>query len=351
MQKSKFGIFASIFVLQVLSLVTIWSTYPSLFLTQISFVLVGILIIYLVSRVDHSILFSMPYLWYFLSIALLIVTHFVGRNVRGSIRWIDFGFFNLQTSELIKPLLAIFYSAYLVKYPLKKLSHYAKFLLLSLVPVALVANQPDLGSALTIFFLPIFLLMVSGHFKQILIFGVIFLSIAIPLESTLLKPYQKERIETFLNPYKDPQGAGYNVIQAIIAVGSGGFFGKGVKLGTQSHLNFLPERHTDFIFASFAEEFGLFGVLVFLFCFYYIFRFFLYVSSRQKQQGSFLLCLSGFSVIFFQFVVNVGMNMGLMPVTGITLPLFSYGGSSLLSFAIFLGYIVRQLDLLPPIEI
>ena len=351
MQKGRFGFLSAIFILQALSLATIWSTYPSLFLTQVSFLVVGMLIVFLVSKIDHSILFSMSTACYILSIVLLIITYFVGRNIRGSVRWIDFGFFNLQTSELVKPLLAIFYSAYLAKYPPKKLSQYAAYILFSLIPVALVANQPDLGSALTIMFLPFFLLMVSGHFKQIFIFGSLFLLIAIPLESVLLKPYQKQRIETFLNPYKDPQGAGYNVIQATIAVGSGGFFGKGVKLGTQSHLNFLPERHTDFIFASYAEEFGLFGVLVFLFCFYYIFRFFLYISSRQKETGSYLLILSGFSIIFFQFIVNVGMNIGLMPVTGITLPLFSYGGSSLLSFAIFLGFLVRQLDLLPPIEI
>lgn len=351
MQKSSFGFFSAIFILQALSLATIWSTYPSLFLTQLSFLIVGALIIFLISKTDHTILFSMSTLWYVISIFLLVLTFFVGRNIRGSVRWIDFGFFNLQTSELIKPLLAIFYSSYLAKYPIKNFSDYTKYILLSLIPVVLVAKQPDLGSALTIMFLPFFLLMVSGHFKQIFIFGLIFLSVAIPLESMLLKPYQKTRIETFLNPYKDPQGAGYNVIQAIIAVGSGGFFGKGVKLGTQSHLNFLPERHTDFIFASFAEEFGLFGVLVFLCCFYYIFRFFLYVSGQQKSLGSYLLCLSGFATILFQFVVNVGMNMGLMPVTGITLPLFSYGGSSLLSFAIFLGFLVRQLDLLPPIEI
>lgn len=351
MQKSRFGFFLAIFILQALSLATIWSTYPSLFLTQVSFLLTGILIVFLVSKIDHSILFSVSTACYIVSIILLILTFLVGRNIRGSVRWIDLGFFNLQTSELVKPLLAIFYSSYLAKYQLKKGSHYIYFLLLSLVPVALVANQPDLGSALTILFLPIFLLMVSGHFKQIFIFGTLFLLVAIPLESVLLKPYQKQRIETFLNPYKDPQGAGYNVIQSTIAVGSGGFLGKGVKLGTQSHLNFLPERHTDFIFASYAEEFGLFGVLVFFFCFYYIFRFFIYISGRQKDLGSYLLCLSGFSITFFQFVVNVGMNMGLMPVTGITLPLFSYGGSSLLSFAIFLGFLVRQLDLLPPIEI
>ena len=175
MQKGRFGFLSAIFILQALSLATIWSTYPSLFLTQVSFLVVGMLIVFLVSKIDHSILFSMSTACYVLSIILLIITYFVGRNIRGSVRWIDFGFFNLQTSELVKPLLAIFYSAYLAKYPPKKLSQYATYILFSLVPVALVANQPDLGSALTIMFLPFFLLMVSGHFKQIFIFGSLFL--------------------------------------------------------------------------------------------------------------------------------------------------------------------------------
>lgn len=351
MQKSSFGLLASIFVLQAFSLATIWSTYQSLFLTQLSFVIIAVLIAIIVSKVDLSVFFSLSNILYAASILLLIVTFFIGRNVRGSVRWIDFGFFNLQTSELVKPMLAIFFSYYLTKNPVKTFYEFIKFMILVSIPVILVARQPDLGSALTILFLPIFMLAISGHFKKILIFSSLFLLVAIPLESALLKPYQKQRIETFLNPYKDPQGAGYNVIQSTIAVGSGGFLGKGVKLGTQSHLNFLPERHTDFIFASFAEEFGFLGVIIFLFCFYHIFKNYLYVASRQKETAHYLLVLSGFSLIIFQFTVNVGMNVGLMPVTGITLPLFSYGGSSLLSFAFFFGFLLRQLDLLPPLEI
>ena len=351
MQKSKFGLFACLFILQIFSLATIWSTYPSLFLTQVSFVLISVLIAYFISKIDFSILFSLSNFWYALGLLLLVVTFLVGRNIRGSVRWIDFGFFNLQTSEIIKPLLAIFCSAYLAKNPIKNNIDILKFLGVSMIPVVLVARQPDLGSALTIAFLPLFMLLVTGNFKRLFILGSLFLLIAVPLEAALLKPYQKERIETFLNPYKDPQGAGYNVIQSTIAVGSGGFFGKGVKLGTQSHLNFLPERHTDFIFASFSEEFGYIGMLIFFACFYYLFRTFIYVAGRIKDLGSQLLVLSGFSIMSFQFFVNVGMNMGIMPVTGITLPLFSYGGSSLLSFAFFFGFLIRQLDLLPPIEI
>lgn len=309
------------------------------------------MVVFFVSKVDASLLFSFSFFWYVLSLILLIATFFIGRNIRGSVRWIDFGFFNLQTSELIKPLLAIFYSSYLANNSLKKSKDFIVFLGIILLPVLIVAKQPDLGSALTLLFLPISLLIAAGYLKQIIIGLLMFLVIAIPLESKLLKPYQKERLETFVNPYRDPKGAGYNVIQATIAVGSGGILGKGVRLGTQSHLNYLPERHTDFIFASFSEEFGLLGVSVLFLSFFIIFRYCLDIARRQKENRTYYLIFSVFSLFFFQFVVNVGMNLGIMPVTGITLPIFSYGGSSLLSFAILIGILIRQLDLLPPIEI
>ncbi len=351
MQKNKLWFLFSIFLIQTLSLITIWSTVPDLFLVQLSFAIVGILIIFVMSKIDTSLLFSLSNFWYILSIFLLLITFFVGKEIRGSVRWIDLGFFNLQTSEIIKPLLAIFYSFYLANNPLKKTKDLLFFLFICLIPVAIVAKQPDLGSALTLLFLPVSLLIITGHAKKVFLGLIIFLSVAIPLEAKLLKPYQKERLETFINPYRDPKGAGYNIIQATIAVGSGGIFGKGVRLGTQSHLNFLPERHTDFIFASYVEEFGLVGAIFLLSSFFIIFRYCLDIARRQKDQKNFLLVFSVFSLFLFQFVVNVGMNLGIMPVTGITLPIFSYGGSSLISFALLLGIIIRQLDLLPPIEI
>ncbi len=351
MQKNNLWLIFSICLLLSFSLITIWSTFPSLFLTQLSFVLVGVLIVLFFTKIDTSLLLNFSWFWYVLSLFLLIITFFVGRNIRGSVRWIDFGFFNLQTSEIVKPFLAIFYASYLSRNSLKKYSDFLRFLFLTIVPVLLVAKQPDLGSALTLFFLPIFLLIVAGHFKRLLFLGIVFLAIFVPLEAKLLKPYQRERLETFIDPYKDPKGAGYNVIQATIAIGSGGLLGKGVRLGTQSHLNFLPERHTDFIFASFSEEFGFVGIVVVLAAFFSIFRHCLYIAKRQKELSGYYLTLGILSVFLFQFFVNVGMNLGIMPVTGITLPIFSYGGSSLVSFAIMVGIIIRQLDLLPPIEI
>ena len=351
MRQGKGLLISALILIQVLSLVTIWSTFPELFLTQLLFVIVGAIIILLLSKADLHLFFSLSTIFYIVSLILLVITMIVGRNIRGSVRWIDLGIFNLQSSEIVKPLLAIFYSVYLSK--LKKIGwkEILIYLFLALIPVALIAAQPDLGSALTLIFLPVALLAFSGQFKKLLILGVISASIIIPLESKILKPYQRQRLETFINPYADPRGAGYNVIQATIAVGSGKVLGKGVKLGTQSHLNFLPERHTDFIFASFVEEFGLVGALVLLVAYGIIFSYCLKLIKHLKDRALILLSLSIFLLLLFQFVVNIGMNLGIMPVTGITLPLFSYGGSSLLSFAILVGWQLRQLDLVTPFEI
>lgn len=346
------GLFiAALLLVLILGLVTIWSTAPDLFFTQFEFVIAGIIIVFLLSRIDTRTFFSISTGLYVVSILLLLLTMLIGKNIRGSVRWIDLGFFNLQTSEIIKPLLAIFFASYLTNKKLTKWKDILIFLFLAFIPVVMVAIQPDLGSALTLACLPLALLIFTGNIKKLIVIGAVALAVIIPIESLLLKPYQRQRLETFINPYKDPQGAGYNVIQATIAVGSGGVFGKGVKLGTQSHLNFLPERHTDFIFASFVEEFGLLGASFLLAAYFFIFKTCLVTGKVLHDKRASLVSLSVFSIMAFQTIVNIGMNLGVMPVTGITLPLFSYGGSSLLSFAILLGLQLRQLDLITPFEI
>jgi rod shape determining protein RodA len=341
----------AITLILVLSLVTIWSTASELFYSQLAFVVAGVIIVLSLSRFDTRNLFSIATFLYVLSIFLLVLTMMIGSNIRGSVRWINLGFFNLQTSEIVKPLLAIFYSSYLSKFKPEKWMDLFKFLFLAAIPTALIVIQPDLGSALTLLCLPLVLLIFTGSFKKIMILGIVFLALVVPLEAQLLKQYQRQRIETFINPYKDPRGAGYNVIQATIAVGSGGLLGKGVKLGTQSHLNFLPERHTDFIFASFVEEFGFVGAMILLTAYYVVFSISLQTAKILKDKNASLLSISVLTVFAFQTIVNVGMNLGVMPITGITLPLFSYGGSSLLSFAILIGLQLRQLDLTTPFEI
>lgn len=351
MKPRKGMVIISLLLIQVLSLATIWSTAPELFLSQFAFFIASVIIVLVLSRSDLNLIFSISGSFYIISILLLLLTMVVGQDIRGSVRWINLGFFNLQTSELVKALLAVYYSEYLAKHKLHSLKEFLIFLAMIMVPVVIVARQPDLGTAITLFILPVMLLIYTGHFKRLFIISLISLAILLPVGHKLLKPYQLQRLDSFLNPYKDPKRSGYNVIQAQIAIGSGGLFGKGVRLGTQSQLYYLPERHTDFIFASFAEEFGLIGITVLLTAYYLLFSRFLKISAFLKQKNYSLLSLSVFTVFFFQAIVNIGMNLGVMPVTGITLPIFSYGGSSLLSFAIMVGMELRLLDLVTPFEI
>jgi len=347
MNSSRTWIYLSITLIIVLGLVTIWSTTPDLFFYQLSFVLAGLLIAILITKSNLVTIFAFSWAYYFLTILLLVITLIIGQATRGSVRWIDLGFFRLQTSEIAKPLLAVFYSFYLSQYQPKDLVPLIKYVFVFLTPVILVAIQPDLGSAIVLFSLPVALLVASGIKRKYYLLSAVLAVLLLPLGTNLIKPYQMERLYSFVDPYHDPQGAGYNIIQSIIAVGSGGIFGRGVGLGTQSHLNYLPERHTDFAFASFTEEFGLFGALVLLGAYFLLFLRILNSADITRDRSYVLLHQAIFVIIFVQVVVNIGMNLGLLPVTGITLPMFSYGGSSLISFLILIGLELKLLDLTP----
>ncbi len=344
---NKSGLLISVGLLLCFGLTTIWSTVPNLFWVQLSFLVIGVFVALIFYKLDFSIAFSLSTFIYIFSIFLLVITLFLGQSIRGATRWIGIGAYQLQTSEIVKPLLALAYAGFLAKHPLNKIKNLLTYIALSLIPVLLVKSQPDLGSALVLLVLAGFMgLFAKINLRWVAVISVLVLAL-IPLAPYLLKDYQLNRIESFLNPYHDPKGRGYNAIQSVIAIGSGGLIGKGVSLGTQSHLNFLPERHTDFIFASFAEEFGLLGVsLVLLAYFYLLYRLF-EISNHLKDKENRLLALGILSIFMFQSVVNIGMNLGIMPVTGITLPLFSYGGSSLISFAALLGMSLRLLELIP----
>ena len=299
----------------------------------------------LVSRMDLNFFFSLSNRIYISCVFLLLMTLIFGKSVRGSTRWLDFGLFPLQSSEVIKPLLLIFYADYLNKYNLKSFKSWFKYLLIAAIPSILIMRQPDLGSAIVLFFLPLSLAYLSYFNWKI---TGIFLALAllmIPVSLQFIKPYQMERLTSFINPYSDPTDTGYNVIQSSIAVGSGKIIGKGAGLGTQSHLDYLPERHTDFIFASFVEEFGLIGAFLLLGGYFIIINEGITHARTLKNNKHYLLQLGVVLLFSFQVFVNVGMNLGLMPVTGITLPLFSYGGSSLISFMMILGFHLNLLDL------
>ncbi len=274
---------------------------------------------------------------FYLCIFFLILTLVIGETTRGSIRWLNFGPVGLQFSEFIKPFFALYLAEIASTWNLNHLIHLIKFCLLSLVPVGLVFVQPDLGTSLVLIAI-VASVLVSSNLKNHILFFVILLSAAIAIFGiSHLRPYQKTRLSSFLQPYTDPSGSGYNLIQSTISVGSGKITGWGVRQGSQSQLKFLPERHTDFAFAAFSEEFGFLGTITVLGCYFYIVLFFYRASLRHSQfiERTFL---ASFAMTFaFNILLNVGMNIGISPVVGITLPLFSYGGSSLVSTMIFMG--------------
>jgi rod shape determining protein RodA len=274
---------------------------------------------------------------YAVSLLLLILTFFFSDTIRGSARWIEIGSFQLQGGEVVKPLLILSFAYFLDHFPPTTLKNIGINLLLFLIPTLLVFKQPDLGTALVLSAIWLAQIFVAGiSYWWIAVSGVIagFGASYLP---HVLHDYQLNRLETFIDPFRDPLGAGYNVIQSIIAVGSGGVLGKGLGHGTQSHLRFLPERHTDFIFASLSEELGLIGSLLIIGIIGSIIYRLLTAVTTAKEAESRLILVGIVGYLIFQTCVNIGMNIGIAPVTGVTLPLVSYGGSSVLATAITLG--------------
>lgn len=333
-----FYLFLPILLLLIFSFGLIVSVSPSLLLNHLVYVVLSLIFFFIFSFLDCEILISLSPIIYFFSLVFLILPFIFGTVTRGSVRWIPIGDWTIQPSEIIKPLLCLF-SAWFwsrQKFKGRNLLTYVVFFSPFLF---LVFIQPDLGSTLVIFC--IFLggvLLSEIKIKQLFFFSATFL-LLIAFLSLFLKDYQKTRFLHFLNPSTDPLGQGYNQIQSIITVGSGGLIGRGLGKGTQSHLAFLPEKHTDFIFSSMAEEFGFIGCFLLLSFYLFLYVRVLKIAFLTKERKYFLLLMGIFIFLYFQTVINIGMNIGLLPITGVTLPLFSYGGSSLLATMIGLGII------------
>ena len=283
---------------------------------------------------------SMSLLAYLVSLALLVAVELFGSVGMGAQRWIDLGFMRLQPSELMKVALVMLLAAYYDWLDVRKVSHpfwVALPVAIILVPTALVLKQPDLGTSILLLAgggVVMFCAGVSWWYFGTVIAGGVGLVWAV-LESRgqswqLLKDYQYRRIDTFLDPSTDPLGAGYNITQAQIALGSGGWSGKGFMQGTQSRLNFLPEKHTDFIFTTLAEEFGFVGAASLLALYVGIVFFCILTGLRTRDRYASLLALGIGATFFFYFAVNMAMILGLAPVVGVPLPLVSYGGSAML---------------------
>lgn len=338
----------AVFLLSGFGLLTIYSTGnfgAVYFEKQIVWLAVGFVLMLALSFLDYRIFKNYSYLAfliYLLAIFLLIALLIFGTPIRGSAAWFRFGGISFEPVELVKIILIIVLAKYfsLRHIEIYRWNHFIISAAYTAIPVGLVLAQPDLGSAVILSTIWFGLIMVAGiKFKHL---AVLFILLAFVFSFSwtyVLKDYQRARLTSFIAPQNDPQGAGYHILQSTIAIGSGGFFGKGLGRGTQSQLNFLPEQHTDFIFAAIAEEWGFLGSLSLIsligFIFWRLLKIILAVPNNFSK-----LFISGFIVLILsQSIVNIGMNLGLLPITGIPLPFVSYGGSNLLSNFLALGLI------------
>jgi rod shape determining protein RodA len=338
--------FSSSILLLFLGLLMIYSTTLSsptnLMPRQLIYGVIGLAIFFVLAFFDYRNLKKTTWWLYLLIVISLVVVWFVGRNIRGSTRWIDLGIFRIQPAEFAKLVIVIIMAKFLDQSGerLKSFRYVVLSGIYVAIPVLLILIEPDLGSALVIFFTWFAMLLFSRMNKKhlgILVSGI--LLVTVMGWFFVLQPYQKTRVYTFINPKTDKLGSGYNVLQSIIAVGSGGLFGRGVGRGFQSQLKFLPERQTDFIFASTAEELGLLGSVFILAMFGTLLYRIMKTAQRSRDNFGMYLSLGVFFMLLFQVLINIGMNIGILPVTGIPLPFLSYGGSSLLVTFAALGLI------------
>ncbi len=331
--------------IQIFGLIGVYSSsqsegVPILFKKHVVYLLLSWFIVLLLSREKLRNVLDLSLYIYLFNLFLLVLVLVMGKEVYGARRWLSLGFINVQPSEFMK-LSLILLSAYLLP-NIKRLRDRKVFLLLIAfsIPAVVTLKQPDLGTTATYFVPLLVMLLVRGVKLRYFLLGGLILILLIPFLWNLLKDYQKSRIIAVIDPYSDYLGSGYQLIQSVIALGSGGITGKGLMKGTQSQLMFLPEAHTDFVFSVIGEEFGFLGtlaltVLIFLF----LLRVLLY-SRIALTSSEILFSVGVFSLLFFQYSVNILMTLGLFPVVGIPLPFVSFGGSSMITFSVMVGLLL-----------
>lgn len=313
-------------------------TYPQM----IKFV-IGLFIALVIGLTDIRIIYKYSYFLFFISIFLLFLVPFVGHVGKGAQRWLDLGFFKFQPSELVKITLILALAKYYHRLNMNMVSNFKNILVALLfigIPATLTLIQPDLGTSLLIIMIGLSIMFACGvskwFFTTITVAGMV----AIPIFwNFVMYDYQKQRVLTFLNPESDPLGAGYHIIQSKIAIGSAGFFGKGFMQGTQSHLAFLPEKHTDFIFGLLAEDFGMFGSLILITCYIILILSCIKIAMNNRNHYSSLVAIGVGVCIFLYALINMCMVTGLMPVVGVPLPFVSYGGTSMLTLMVGVGLV------------
>jgi rod shape determining protein RodA len=308
---------------------------------QLLWIGAGLVAMWLISRIDyHGLIGQAPFL-YLLSVAGLVAIFVVGEVRHGSRRWIHFGAFDFQVSEFLKLVLILVVARYFseLRQGAVRASDLLKLGGLFGVPMLLVMAQPDLGTALSLAPIAAGGVLLAGLRWKYLAVLAIAAALLLPAGWRFLMPYQKERLISFMDPDRDPRGSGYQLIQSRIAVGAGGLWGTGLARGSQTQLRFLPVPHTDFIFSAFAEEHGFTGVLLALSLYFVVLMRILSNAQTAADRAGTYICVCVCALLLFHLLVNVGMVVGRMPVTGIPLPLMSYGGSSTLSMFLMLGLV------------
>lgn len=310
-------------------------------------IIFGISILFGISQIDIRFWKSFAYPIYVLNLFCLLLVSLLGATKLGAQRWIDFYFFSFQPSEFMKLSLifaiASHYSS-LSEYELRRAKFHLFPFLLTIIPALIILKQPDLGTAMLLSGVGIGLIFLAGFSAKAFILSTIgFLGVC-PIGWHFLHDYQKNRILNFIDPDRDPFGTGYHILQSRIAIGSGHIFGKGLFQGTQSSLNFLPEKHTDFIFTTISEEFGFVGSVFIILLFAGLIYFFFYMGSESKSRFSRHLCFGLGLMLFLHVFINIGMVLGILPVVGVPLPFLSYGGSSLITFMISIGLMISVMS-------
>ncbi|HSX40307.1 MAG TPA: FtsW/RodA/SpoVE family cell cycle protein [Candidatus Saccharimonadales bacterium] len=332
-----FSLLAPVAILVVLGLTTLFSVNIDFFKSQIIFLVFSVLAFLFFSRLNYKIIeyYAVPV--YVISLVLLFLILIVGIESRGAVRWLEIAGFRIQFSEIFKPFLAIIFASFIATREKLDAGVFLKTILFLLPVFLFIFLQPDLGNAIIYLFVVFLSLIILGFPIKYFVGAVLPGVLLLPLVLRFTHGYQKQRIVTFLHPGADPLGTSYNAIQSIIAVGSGMFTGRGLGQGTQSGLRFLPERHTDFIFATLSEGLGFIGSILVIAAFIFLLYRIYVIFTRSSDKFSRTFAITAFFLILVQFFVNIGMNIGVLPIVGVTLPFVSYGGSSLLSSFILLG--------------
>jgi rod shape determining protein RodA len=335
---------AALGALLLVVLITLYSASGESFArvgAQLANIAVAFGIMWIAANIPPHYLLRLALPVYLVGLILLVAVAVFGEVVNGARRWLHIGVTRIQPSELMKIAVPLALAWYFDRYEaILKLRDYAIAAIMVLVPVLLVAKQPDLGTALLIASAGLFAIFLAGLSWRILVGLTVVALASLPLLWSLMHDYQRQRVLTLLDPNQDPLGAGYHTIQAAIALGSGGFFGKGWLNGTQAHLDFLPERSTDFIFAVFSEEFGLFGNVILVTLFLFVIGRGMFITYNASTLFT-RLTAGAITLTFFTYVaVNMGMVSGILPVVGVPLPLLSYGGTSLVSVLFGMGILM-----------